>query len=311
MVSVNFLYPNYLWFLLFVPFFVFIYFFGLAYNKKKSFIFSNFQAIERFYGIEFFSKNYLAMYLNISIVIFMVLSLAGMGVTFNASTAAHSYVILIDTSGSMSTADIDPSRFVVAKETAKSFVDSLPLGVEVGVIGFSGDAIVYQEIVADKGRVKAGIDNVEFGQVEGTNIYNAIISADKEFDKVVQDKMKSIIVISDGQVNVGEAPQIISFLERNEIVVNTIGVGSEEGGVSKYNTISKADIDFLKSIAFNSGGQFFRVETVSDLSESFDLLIDRVFGEVMIDVSIYLLITAIILFVLNWVFYNVRLKTFP
>jgi Ca-activated chloride channel homolog len=311
MVSANFLYPNYLWFLLLVPFFVFIYFFGLSYNKKKAFVFSNFQAIERFYGIEFFAKNYLAMYLNICIVILMVLSLAGMGIDFTASTSAYSYVILIDTSGSMSATDIDPSRFEVAKETAKAFVDSLPLGVSVGVVGFSGDALVYQELVADKGKIKAGIENIEYGKVEGTNIYNAIITADKEFDKFVNDKMRSVILISDGQINVGEAPQILSFADRNELIINTIGVGSEEGGVSKYNTISKADVDFLKSIAFDSGGSFFRVETTDDFSESFDLLIERVLDKITIDISVYLLIAAVLLFVLNWVFHNLRLKVFP
>lgn len=311
MVVISFLYPIYLWFLLLVPFFVFIYFFGLAYNKKKAFIFSNFQALERFYGIEFFSKNFMVLYLNVLILILVVLSLAGTVVSFNATTSSYSYVLLIDNSGSMSTVDIEPSRLVAAKNAAKDFVDSLPFGVSVGVVGFSGEAVVYQELTTDKLKIKMGIDNIDFGEVEGTNIYNAVISADRIFDKVDRGKLRSIIVISDGQVNVGEAPQIISFAQRNDIVINTIGVGSEEGGVNKYNIISKVDIDFLSALAFNSGGNFFRIEDAKDMGESFNLLIDRINDNIEMDVSLYILIGAICLFTINWILFNLRFKIFP
>ena len=60
-----FLYPKFLAFLLLIPLFVFVYFFSLIYNKKKAIVFSNFEAMERFYDIEFFSKNFLALYLNL------------------------------------------------------------------------------------------------------------------------------------------------------------------------------------------------------------------------------------------------------
>ncbi len=297
--------------MLLIPFFVFVYFFGLAYTKKKSFVFSNFQALERFYGIEFFSKNFFVLYLNILILTFFVLSLAGAVVSFSATTSSYSYVLLIDNSGSMSTTDISPSRLVAAKSAAKKFVDSLPLGVNVGVIGFGGEAVVYSELVNDKMKIKMGIDNIDYGTVEGTNIYNAIISADRLFDKMGNEKFRSVIVISDGQVNVGEAPQIISFAERNDIVINTIGVGSEEGGVSKYNIISKVDIDFLRSLAFNSEGNFFRIEDVGSMEESFDLLVDKIDDEIDVDVSLYFLMGAVFLFTINWILFNLRFRVFP
>ena len=57
-----FLYPKFLMLLLLVPFFIFVYFFSIAYNKKKAVLFANFEAMERFYDVEFFSKNFLALY---------------------------------------------------------------------------------------------------------------------------------------------------------------------------------------------------------------------------------------------------------
>ena len=72
-----FLYPRFLLLLVLVPFFVFIYFFSLVYNKKKAVLFGNFAAMERFFDIEFFSKNFMALYFNVGVLILLILALAG------------------------------------------------------------------------------------------------------------------------------------------------------------------------------------------------------------------------------------------
>ena len=158
-----FLYPNFLLLLLLVPFFVFVYFFSIAYNKKKAVLFANFEAMERFYDVEFFSKNFLALYVNLAILVLLVFSLAGTSVALNIDTSAFSYVIAVDTSDSMATTDVFPDRLNAAKIAAKDFVDLLPLGVEVGVVAFSGDSLVIQELDTSKLKTKMAIDNVNFG----------------------------------------------------------------------------------------------------------------------------------------------------
>ena len=45
--GLSFLYPKFLALLLLVPFFVFVYFFSIVYNKKKASVFANFEALER------------------------------------------------------------------------------------------------------------------------------------------------------------------------------------------------------------------------------------------------------------------------
>lgn len=311
MVSVSFLYPNFLWLLVLVPVFIFIYFFSLTYGKKKAFVFSNFQALQRFYGVEFFSRNFLVLYMNLFVVVFLILGVSGMQLHYEGETAQHSYVLLIDNSGSMSTTDISPSRFRVAKDSATTFIDNLPFGTSVGVIGFSGEAIVYQDLTTDKIKAKSGVENIAFGTVEGTNIYNAVLAADKLFDTAGRENPRSVIIISDGQINVGEAPQIISYAERNQITMNTMGIGTVEGGLGQFDTIMKADIDFLKSLAFNSGGSFFQINSSSDLDNSFDLLITVVDDEISIDIAAYLILVAILLFTINWFLVNFRFRTFP
>ena len=306
--GISFLYPRFLLLLLLVPFFIFVYFFSLMYNKKKAVLFANFEAMERFYDIEFFSKNFLALYANLLILVLLIFALSGTAISFDTDTSAFSYVIAIDTSSSMSTVDVLPNRLEAAKNEARDFIDLLPIGVEVGIIGFSGDATVLQTLDSSKVKLKMVLDSVDYGAIQGTNIYNALLASNKLFGL---KRMKSVILISDGQLNVADAPQIIRYVNRNNLIVNTIAVGTEEGGLTDFNTISKIDEDFLKSLSFNSGGQFFRVKDIGDLDESFNTLIGETHKQVTIDITFYLLLLAIGFFSILWVLYNLRFKIIP
>ncbi len=278
------------------------------YNKKKAVVFGNFAAMERFYDIEFFSKNFLALYINLIILVLLIFSLAGTSVSFGADSSAFSFVIAVDTSESMSATDVSPNRLDAAISEAKKFVDLLPVGVRVGVIGFSGDALIYQELDSSKLKAKMALSELTFGDVQGTNVYNAIVGADKLFG---DEQMKSIVLISDGQLNIGDVPRIIRYINRNNLMVNTIAVGTEEGGVTSFNTISKADEDFLKSLAFNSGGQFFRVSDINEMSASFSTLVNETFKQVTVDLTFYFLLVAIFLFTVLWVLHNLRFRVVP
>ena len=293
----SFFYPQFLVMFFLVPFFVLVYFFSIAFNKKKAVLFANFEAMERFYDIEFFSKS-----------LIFILALSGLAVTFDVDTSSFSYVILIDSSRSMDATDVFPTRLEAAKSEAKNFVDLLPIGVEVGVIGFAGDSIVYQELDNSKLKVKLAIDSIDFGVVGGTNVYNALINSNKLFGN---EGLKSVILISDGQINVGDAPSVIRYINRNNLVVNTIAVGTEEGGTTSFETVSKVDEEFLQSLSFNSRGQFFRVTELEGFGESFEKLVIQTNKPVTVDLTIYLLVLGIILFSLLWVLHSFKFKVLP
>jgi Ca-activated chloride channel family protein len=311
MISFVFAHPHFLWFLLLAPLFVFIHFISLNYNKSKALPFANFQAIERFYNIEFFSKNFIALYFQIFILILIILGLAGMSVSFDTDTSSNSFVIAIDSSGSMTAQDISPSRFDVAKQASKNFVNDLPIGVNVGVIGFSGDALIYQNLVNDKNLIKSSIGEVEIGRVEGTNIYNAIITANQLFNDKNDGKGKSVILMSDGQINVGDAPLIIDYAKENEIILHTLAIGTSEGGLTSLNVVSKADSDFLKSLSFNTGGYFFEVGDINSFKESYSTIVEKGNFKVTLDITPYLLIAALMILLFYWISYSLKFKSFP
>ena len=306
MIQVSFLYPQLLMFLLLIPIFILVYFLGGVYNKRNSLVFPNFEAMKRISGGEIFSRNFVVLYINLVILSLLVLGIAGMTISLDTKSSSFSYVFAIDNSGSMATMDVLPNRLEAAKIFAGKFVDKLPL-VEIGVIEFSGDTTIMQELDASKLKTKIAIDGVTFGGVSGTNTYNAVIGANKIFGT---NKMKSLILITDGQSNVGSVDKIITYANKRNIIIHAIAVGTVEGGESNLGVISKLDEDFLKALAFNTGGKFFSAQDTEALDEVlFEL--EKTTTNVSLNISIYLLIGSLILLLLNWILHNFRFKTIP
>ena len=305
---IHFLYPALLLLLFLVPVFVLIYILAILYNKKKAISFPNFEALERIGGVEFFSRNYVGLYISVIIIFLLVFAVSGMSVSYNVDSSSFSYVIAVDNSVSMKVSDLQPNRMEAAKSSAKNFVDSLPSGSEVGVIAFSGDAKILQQLDNSKIKTKMAIDSINFGDVQGTNILNALIAAKDIFkDK----RLKSIIILSDGQINVGETPKVIRYANDYGIVINSFAIGTSAGGLTEFDTVSKVDEDILKSYAFNTNGKFFLVKDGSSLEDSFKELLDETNKEVSFDLSMYLILGAIFLFLIYWTVSNFRFKVLP
>jgi len=254
------------------------------------------------------SKNFTSLYINIIIICLLALSLAGTIVVFNADTSSSSYVIAIDNSGSMRTMDILPDRLSAAKSSAKKFIEFLPIGTRVGIISFAGNAEIVKEMDSSKIEAKAGIDSIDFSELEGTNIFNTMTISKQVLEGADE---KAVVLISDGQVNIGEISQAISYASSNNIVINTVAIGTAAGGVTGLGAISKMDEDSLRALAFNSGGKFFSAENSEELDASFDSIVERTEKEVSVNISAYLVIAALFLVLLNWILFNLRFRTIP
>ncbi len=305
--QIHFLYPRMLLLLLIIPFLVFIYFFSMVYNKKKSILFANFEAMQRIADVELFSKNLMMLYLNIIIVALLVFSVAGTSISYVAESSDFSYVLAIDNSESMNTRDIQPSRLEAAKDFSKDFIDSLPSGSRVGIISFAGESIVLHEMTNSKMKLKIAVDSIEEGSVQGTSIYNAMVSANQLLE---EEDRKAVILLSDGQLNVMNVLDVVDYTNRNDILVNSIGVGTLEGGLTSFNTISKVDEDFLRSLAFNTDGSFFMLDS-SDVQSVVDKVVERTIKRIDFDLSFIFLLSALGLFCVGWILHNFRFRVFP
>jgi Ca-activated chloride channel family protein len=299
--------PQYLVLLFGVPLLFLIHFFSLGNKKKKALRFANFDAISRIEGIDFFSKNVVMLVLNIFII--ACLAFAASGLTFHTfmQSSSFSYVIAIDTSNSMEADDFSPNRMAVAQKTASDFVDNAPFDVDMAVISFSGSSVIEQDLTDRKLELKNAISGIKVREVGGTDVYEAILTSS---NLLQYEEHKAAILLSDGQVNVGSVDDAIDYANRRGVIIHTIGMGTKEGGMTEY-ALSKLDEEALQSMAYHTGGVYASGENQKDLTTAFSNIFQLTERKVAINLSGYLLLFAILLFVLNFFLSNTKYINFP
>ena len=263
--------------------------------RGKALKFANFEAIARVKGIDLYSKNIMLLIFNISFAVLLVFSLAGFTLYKEMKTSDFSFVVAIDNSESMSATDLIPNRLAAAKETAAEFVDNLPYESQLGVISFSGNSRIEQALTGNKQEAKFAINNIEISDVRGTDIYEAILNSIQVLGK---EKNKAVIILSDGQINVGDMKEVIDYAKYNEVLVHTMGIGTVQGGEVSYG-FSKLDEESLKSLAYNTGGKYFNAQNAQELEKSFSEIIKETQKLGKIELSFYLIMAVIILFIIK------------
>ena len=304
---VTFAHPKYLFFLFLVPILFFIHFVTLKSGKKIALKFANFEAIARISGVDFFSKNITILLLSSLLVCLLTMAVSGLTLHMQLEASSFSFVLAIDSSQSMEADDMYPSRLSVAKDTAIEFVNSAPRTTKIGVVSFAGSALIEQDLTENKDSARAAIKNIEINAFGGTDLYEAIITST---NLLKSEEARSIILLSDGQINIGRIDDCIEYANENDVVVHTIAIGTEEGGKTGYG-ISKLDEDSLKALAYNTGGIFFKATNKDELSNALKEAMKLTKRKVAIDISNYLIIISIILFIFEYILVNTKYKLFP
>jgi len=300
--------PKYLAVLLVIPLLIFVHFYSLKRHTERSLKFANFDAISRISGIQFFSKNITLLYLSVIFVVVLSLASSGLHMNIVKSASSFSFVVAIDSSQSMETEDIVPNRMEAAKSAAKLFVDEAPISTDIGIISFSGVPFIEHEMTSNKAALKSSIDRISISRVGGTNIMNAMIAASSMFS---DGDTKAVILITDGQISVDTIEAVIKYANQNEIVINTIGVGSVEGGQNQLGYFSSLDENSLKSMAFETQGNYAIADNSQDLDSAIlqDLKITK--RRVGVDMTYPLIFLATLIFILIFVLMNLRYQNIP
>lgn len=302
MVVFTFTRPQYLFFLFLIPFFFMIHFLSLSNRKKTALRFANFDAISRIRGIDFFSKNLIVLFFNVLIIFLIILALSGLNMQITKQVSSFSFVIAIDNSESMLADDFSPDRITVAKELAEEFVDRIPVGSKIGVVSFSGNSYIEQDMSMDKVIVKNSINSIEIKGWGGTDVYEALITSANMLEG---DDNKAVIILSDGQINIGKIEDMISYSQKKEILIHTIAIGTKEGGNTPY-AVSKLDEDFLNALAYNTGGRFFSAQNRDELFQSLLEALNITERKVSIDLVSYLILFVILLFTIEVILTSTR-----
>ena len=183
-------------------------------------------------------------------------------------------LIVMDTSRSMLTDDVKPSRLERAKLAVRDFLRQLK-GDRVGLIAFSGDAFLVCPLTVDYGGFLLSLDHLDKKTIPrgGTNIAQALREALREYD-TTPSKYKAVILITDGE-NLEENPlAVVDEAKDKGIKIYCIGIGTQAGELIKDTDIfgqpkyvkdeqgnivkSRLDENLLQNIALKTGGVYVR-----------------------------------------------------
>ena len=299
--------PAYLILLGVIPVIILLHFFMLKKKRSHALRFANFQALARVSGVDLLSKNIFILILTIAIAALLVFSLAGVKVQRTVYSSSFSYVIAIDSSSSMEATDFSPNRLEVAKISATDFVNSAASGTKIGVISFSGNAFMEQDLTEDKDSLSNSIKNIPISSIGGTDIGEAIITGTNILEG---EEAKSIIILSDGRINIGTIENAIAYANNHDVTIHSMGIGTQAGGVTSYG-LSKIDEDALKAIAHNTNGKYFKIESSEAISDSFGQIIELKFKRTSVDITPYLTLITLVLFFLEYILISTRFRILP
>jgi Ca-activated chloride channel family protein len=171
--------------------------------------------------------------------------------------------VCIDTSGSMASTDVTPTRAEAAKAAARAFIDETPAGTQIGIIAFSGEAGIVAPLSADHQQVASALEQVPLPN-GATAIGDALKLAAQDLPS---NGHRVVILVTDGVNNAGSDPlEVSQWLGAHHIPVYTVGIGTPNGGLIP-GTGEEATIDegALRAYASASGGAYARAENATQL----------------------------------------------
>lgn len=179
--------------------------------------------------------------------------------------------ILIDTSASME------HRLSVAQQAAIGFTRRLGPRDVAQVIAFDSIANVLQTFTSDQSALERAIRRTQTG--DSTSLYTALYVALTDLQAVRAEaageiRRQAIVVLSDGDdtSSLVTDEAVLDLASRAGVTVYAIGLRSKEDQAAHgYN---EAD-HFMRTIADNTGGRVYFVDTAQDLPAVYQQIADE------------------------------------
>jgi len=167
-----FLWPQYLWLMLFVVLLPLAYAWLLRRRNPKALRYSSVAAVRvADHGRRW--RRHLPPALLLLAIATLLLAAARPVANVPLPWARTTVILAMDISLSMRVRDVHPNRLVAAQEAAKLFLRELPKRIEVGLITFAGTAQVAQRATLDREALTSAID--AFQMQRATALGNAIV----------------------------------------------------------------------------------------------------------------------------------------
>src|SRR6266496_472262 len=186
-------------------------------------------------------------------------------------------LIAVDTSRSMLSNDVQPSRLDRVKLAVQDLLNELQ-GDRVGLIAFAGRAFLQAPLTIDYDAVVEAINDLDTKTIPegGTNISSAIALATQSFGKSATGN-RALIIFTDGEELSGDAVKTAKEAADAGVRIFTVGVGTPQGSLipvigddgqtafvkdSAGQVVkSKLDDKRLREIAQATGGFYVHLES--------------------------------------------------
>lgn len=199
--------------------------------------------------------------------------------------------IAIDISNSMLAEDIKPSRMERTQRFAANLVNKLK-GERIGTIIFAGNAYLQMPLTTDYAAAQMFVKsaNPNLAPSQGTAIEAAIDLAERNFEEDSKHH-KSLIIISDGENHEPEAIERAKKANENGLLIYTVGVGTEAGGLipiiqngrKEYkkdrsgSTVKTAlNEQMLRDLADAGRGEYYPLNDGREIVEAIKTRIDKI-----------------------------------
>ncbi|MFB6202884.1 MAG: VWA domain-containing protein [Candidatus Nanohaloarchaea archaeon] len=286
-------------------------------KEQRAMKFGNYETLKRVAGGNFLKSSNVLLLLRILGLTLLIVGISNPVLISEEPSGNSDYVIAIDTSSSMLTSDIEPTRFQAAKDVSRQFVSRLGNNTRAGIVSFSGRVKKEQQLTSDKELLAATIKNISTGETAGTAIGDALITSSSML--LSSERNRTVILITDGRNNVGTSlNESLDYVMNHNVTVNTVGLGTDnssrqEFGIVNRTNASQADFpgldqEGLKRIANATGGEFVLATNRADLEEaisSMNLVTVRQ------DISRYLIYVALVFLLGEWVLGSTRYSIIP
>jgi Ca-activated chloride channel family protein len=200
----------------------------------------------------------------------LVVALARPERTVAVAVEEASVVLVSDTSGSMAAEDVEPTRLDAARAAAETFLERVPEGVRVGLVGFSSVPHTTLAPTLDRETVRVTLASLaaDGGTATGDALAAALDTIEAQ-ENTGRRPPSAIVLLSDGATTEGRDPVTVAReARRQNVPVYTVSLGTPEGVVpGRLGGVIPVppDPETMRRIAEVSGGKTFRAEDADEL----------------------------------------------
>ena len=169
-------------------------------------------------------------------------------------------MLAIETSRSMGSPDIEPTRLAATQVAARALIDSVPGSIKMGLTTFSGYGALNVPLTNEHDRVKAAVDSLSVGGSYAFSDGLITSLAELPVEDPEEGLPGAIVLFSHGHDNSANDPlALASEAAARGIKIHTVGVGTHGNNFSD---------DILKLVADRTGGEYYPIFNAADLTNA-------------------------------------------